>query len=139
MSFPEKRAILLVSALTLVYGTYFAVIGVSHWDRDVDSIVYQPLLIAAVVPLALITAAGAIALALTDLQGAEVRDERDRVFERRAGFISSMMLTLTVFAGLVCAMLEVHTFFIAHVLLGGWVVAEVADQIALLVLYRRGT
>jgi hypothetical protein len=138
MSFEEKSSIIMTGALAIVYGVYFAV--VLRWlaSTPVDEIVYQPLMIIAIVPLVILATLSHIILALLNPKEAHANDERDRLIalrgERNGGFV----LAVGVFLGLVLAMGEFSQFYIAHALLVGWVLAEITAGATKIVLYRRG-
>lgn len=139
MPFQQKSAIAMAVALATVYGGYFALVSVWLANAPVDEIVYQPLLIVAIAPLAILAAVSHVALAVASPKEANAYDERDRLISRRGDQIGGYVLAVGVFAGLVLAMVEASPFYIAHALLLAWVVAEVGGEATRIVLYRRGT
>ena len=139
MPFQQKSAIAMAVALATVYGGYFAVVSVWLANAPVDEIVYQPLLIVAIAPLAILAAVSHVALAVASPKEANAYDERDRLISRRGDQIGAYVLAVGVFTGLVLAMVEASPFYIAHALLLAWVVAEVGGEATRIVLYRRGT
>lgn len=138
MSFQEKSAIVMTGALAIVYGAYFAVAGRWLATTPVHDIVYQPLMIAAVVPLVIVAIASHIVLALVNPAEANEYDERDRLIALRGERIGGYVLAVGVFGGLVLAMSAFPHFFIAHALLLAWVLAEITEGAVKVVLYRRG-
>ncbi len=138
MAFQEKSSIVMTAILAVVYGVYFTVVGQRMSGAPVDEIVYQPLLIVAVVPLVILAAASHIVLALTNLKEANDHDERDRWISLRGERVGGYVLAVGVFAGLVLAMAEAPYFFVAHALLAGWVLAELSSGGTRILLYRRG-
>jgi hypothetical protein len=138
MSFHEKSAIATTATLVVVYGAYFAIVGRWLASAPVDEIVYQPLLIVAIVPLAVLAAVSHTVMALMNPKAANAYDERDRLISLRAERTGGYVLAIGVFAGLVLAMAELPPFFIAHALLLGWITAELTDNVMKVVLYRRG-
>jgi hypothetical protein len=139
VSFQEKSAVVMTGALAVVYGAYFAIVGRWLTVTPADEIVYQPLLIVAVVPLVVLAVVGHVAIALANPKEADAYDERDRLITLRAERVGGYVLALGVFGGLVLAMAELPPFFIAHALLLAWVLAELVEGATKIVIYRRGT
>jgi hypothetical protein len=137
MTFPEKSAIAMTAVLTVVYGAYFVVIGVWLSTTPADEIAYQPLMIIAIFPLAILAAVSHTVLAITSPKEANAYDERDRLITLRSERLGGYVLAVTVFAGLVLAMAGFHQFYIANILLLGWVLAEIGDNAWKILLYRR--
>ena len=137
MTFQEKSAIAMTGVLLLVYGTYFTIVGKWLATSPPDEIRYQPLMIVAIIPLAILAAVSHIVIALMNPKEAEAYDERDRLIALRGERIGGYVLGVVVFVGLVLAMGEVHHFYIANGLLLGWVLAEIIDNASKVVLYRR--
>ena len=108
-------------------------------NAPVDEIVYQPLLVVAIAPLAILAAVSHVALAVASPKEANAYDERDRLISRRGDQVGGYVLAVGVFTGVVLAMVEASPFYIAHALLLAWVVAEVGGEATRIVLYRRGT
>lgn len=138
MSFPEKSAIAVASVLVVVYGAYFALVGSWLAGGPAQEVRYQPLLVVAVVVLALLTALSTALLAVFDTRGALSFDERDRDIARRASVVGGVVLAVAVFAVLVLIMAEVEHVYLAQALLLGWVLAELIRQLSTVALYRRG-
>lgn len=138
MPFQEKSAMAMAVILALVYGTYFAIIGRWIATTPAEEIAYQPLLIIATIPLALLASLSHIVLALVNPRAANLEDERDRIIAIRGEQVSGYVLAVGIFAGLVLAMAEQPHFYIAHALALGWVVAQIIEYMMVIVLYRRG-
>ncbi|HWL42347.1 MAG TPA: hypothetical protein VNQ73_05340 [Ilumatobacter sp.] len=139
MPFQEKSAIVMTAILIVVYGAYFALLGLLLGRLPADEIPYQPLLIVAVVPLAVLAAFSHIILALLNPKEANANDERDRLITLRAERIGGYILAVGVFTGITLAMVEVAWLYIANALMLAWVLAEVTEGTTKVVLYRRGT
>lgn len=135
MPFQEKSAIAMVATLIAVYGVYFGIVGWWLTSTPVSQITYQPMLIVAVVPLALVAALGHIDMALSHR---DARDERDRIIGLRGERVGGYVLAIGLFFGLIVAMAELPQFYIAHALLLAWVIAEITSNATKVVLYRRG-
>jgi hypothetical protein len=138
MPFQEKSAIVMTGVLVVVYGAYFAVVGRWMASSPVDEIVYQPLMIIVVVPLAILAAVSHIVLAVMNPKDANANDERDRLVSLHGEQVGGLVLAVGVFFALVLAMAEFPQFFIAHALLLSLVLAEITANATKVVRYRRG-
>lgn len=138
MPFQEKSAIVTTAILIVVYGAYFAILGLWLQSTPADEIPYQPLLIVAVIPLTILAAFSHIVLALFNPKEANQYDERDRLVTLRSERLGGYVLAVGVFAGIVLAAIEVTWFWIANALMLAWVLAEVADGVTKVALYRTG-
>jgi len=78
-----------------------------------------------------------IAIAAPSQAGSQ--DERDRLIGLRGQRIGGYVLATGTVAGLGLAMVQADTFWIAQVLLGALVIAEITEGATKLVLYRRAT
>lgn len=130
--------LVMTGTLAVVFGGYFAIVVRWLTTTAADDIVYQPLMFIAVVPLVVLAALGHAVIALFNRTEANSHDERDRLVGLRAERIGRYVLATGVFAGLTLAMVELAQFYIAHVLLLAWVVAEITTGVVTLALYRRG-
>lgn len=137
LSFPLKSSIATVATLTVVFGGYFTLLALNLSDQAVVEFAYKPLMIATIVPLALLMAVTHGALAALAPRDAGERDERDRQIDWRAAHLGGYVLAVGVFGVLVLALLEAESFYVANALLLAWVLAELARQIARIVLYSR--
>jgi hypothetical protein len=105
----------------------------------VEDIFYEPLMIVAVVIVVIIAVVGHIVIAIASPSEANAdEDERDNLIEMRADQVSGYVLAVPTFVALGLAMLEVHWFWIANVLLAGFVLSEVIKSAVMLARYRRG-
>src|SRR5690554_200857 len=127
MPFQQKSAIAMASTLFVVYGAYFAVMGRWLVSTAPEDIRYQPFLIAATIPLAILAASSHIVLALMNPSEASAYDERDRQITLRGEQIGGYVLAAGVFAGIVPAMVEAPYFFVANALLLAWVLAQASE------------
>lgn len=139
MAFEEKSALSMSVVLLVVYGAYFAIVGRMLATMPHDDIPFQPLIIAAVFPLAILAAFSQTVLALFSPRDAmRAHDERDRLIAMRSGNIGGWVLAVTVFTGIVLAMMEASMVVVANALLAGWVLAQLTEYLTTAVLYRRG-
>lgn len=138
MSFQEKSNAVMLGILGLVYAGYTFVIVRWAVDTPVAEMTWQPLMILTVVPVTLLAAATHIYLAMRSPNDADEYDERDRLIDLRGEWLGGIVLAVGVFAGIVLAMFETDPFWVAHVLLGALVLAEITKDARTLVLYRRG-
>jgi Na+-transporting NADH:ubiquinone oxidoreductase subunit NqrE len=139
MTFEEKSTLTMTLLLLTVFGGYFALalgpVAASPSRQDAAF----GLVIGATVVLAILTTVSHIVLALINRKQASARqDERGRLIALRSERLSGYILAVGMFAGIVLAMLQTETFWIAQALLGAWVLAEVSEGVAKLVLYQRG-
>ena len=128
----------MTGALAVVYGAYFTIVARWLTTTPADDIVYQPLMIIVIVPLAMLAALSHIVLALVNPKEANGYDERDRLIALRGERIGGYVLAGGVFVALVLAMAELSPFFIAHALLLAWVLAEITAGATRIMFYRRG-
>lgn len=139
MTFQEKSALVMTSILLLVFGAYFVLVLGPVAISDERQYAFTGLVIGATVATAILAAASHVVLALVfRSQASAGQDERDRLIALRSERVSGYVLAVGIFAGIVLAMMEADTFWIAQALLGAWVLAEMAEGALKLVLYRRG-
>jgi hypothetical protein len=138
VSFQEKSAVAITAALAVVYGVYFAIVARWLATTPAPDIVYQPLMIAALVLFGALVAVSHIGIAVAKPRDVNANDERDRLITLRGERAGGYVLALGVFIGIVLAMAELSAFFIAHTLLLAWVLAEMTEGATKVVLYRRG-
>ncbi|MGQ0430042.1 MAG: hypothetical protein ACT4UQ_08925 [Gammaproteobacteria bacterium] len=134
-TFQEKSLWLMLAALVACFGAYFAAVLPARSSVVLPDQV--ALFIAAVVALVLIQIAGHIAIAIVDRR--RETDERGRLIELKGTRIAAWVLATGVFGALCVALVADGNFAFTHLLLGSWVLAEMAGIVAKLVLYRRGT
>jgi fatty acid desaturase len=90
-----------------------------------------------VVVLVVATVVAQVLIAVLKPAEAEQIDERDRVIALRGDRVAGWIVTIGALAGLGLAMIEADSFWIAHALVAGLVLAEIFKAIAMLVNYRR--
>jgi hypothetical protein len=133
-SFQEKSLWLMLAALAVCFGAYFAAVLPARSSAVLPDQV--ALFVAAIAALVLIQVAGHVVIAIVDRR--QEMDERDRLIELKGTRIGSWVLATGVFASLCIALVADGNFAFTHLLLGSWVLAEMAGIASKLVLYRRG-
>lgn len=139
MTFQEKSILTMTTILLVVFGWYFTLILgpiASAPDRDEA---YTGLLLAVVVLLVVLAVVShvVLALALGSQAGAQ-DDERGRLIGLRGEAVSGYILATGVCVGLWLTIVRAEPFWIAQVLLGALVLAEIAAGVVKLALFRRG-
>jgi hypothetical protein len=137
MTYREKSTVVLLVGYLAVYSWYFARVVDAARSGPIADIDYQGLLIAMVAVLVAATVVAEVLIAVVAPSGADQVDERDRLIGLRGDRIAGWVVTFGALAGLVLAMIEAESFWIAHALLAGLVLAEILKSIAMLVNYRR--
>lgn len=139
MTFQEKSALTMTSILLLVFAVYFVLVLGPVASSAEREFAFTGLVIGATVVTAVLAATSHVVLALVfRSQASAGADERDRLIALRSERVSGYILAVGMFSGIVLAMMRADAFWIAQVLLGAWVVAEITGGILKLVLYRRG-
>lgn len=139
MSFREKSILITIVAMLVASTAYAAMVIPLASGTDVDQVVYQPLMIVAVVVLVIVIVAGHIVAAVAQPKDANAKpDEREKLIEWRGQAAGGYVLAVGAFVTLTLSMAEVHWFWIANVLAGMWVLAEVFAGMWKLALFRRG-
>ncbi|HRE14313.1 MAG TPA: hypothetical protein PLD37_08985 [Usitatibacteraceae bacterium] len=134
LSFREKSLWIQATGLVVAFGLYF-------WQvRDVPGPDVGPglvgLFIAVVVLLVLFQVVGHAVAAMADRRTEP--DERDRRISLVGDRMGGLVLGCAVFASLCVALAIPGNFAFTHVLLAGWVAAELAGIATQIVLQRRG-
>ena len=137
MSFQEKSTLAMTGILLAVFGCYFALVLGEVSRSPLRDVTYKGLMAPLVVALVILTAVAHAVIAATAPADADANDERDRSIGLRGGRIAGYVLVVGCVCGLTLAMVEADTFWIAQVLLGGLVLAELTEGVSKLVLYRR--
>lgn len=137
MSFQEKSTALMLGIVVLVYAWYFATILGRIADAPVEQISYQPVMLVTVGALVVLAIVGHILIVLSPGYEGDRSDERDRLIDIRGEWIGGFVLGVGTLTGLLLAMAELETFWIANALLAGLVLSEIVSGVAKLVLYRR--
>ncbi len=139
MSFREKSILITIVAMLVAAASYAAVVIPLARGTAVDQIAYQPLMSVAVVVLVIVMVAGHVVAAIAQPKAANAKpDEREKLIEWRGQTAGGYVLAVGVFVVLCLAMAEAHWFWIANVLAGMWVLAEVFAGVWKLMLFRRG-
>lgn len=138
MSFQAKSTSVMLTALVVAYGWYGLQVFRLAGDGPADEVRYQPLVLIVVVPLVVIATIGHIVISALNPAEADASDERDREIARRGSIVGGWVVSVAALGALFATMAEATHFWIAHLLLGGLVLAELADGAWRLVLYRRG-
>lgn len=140
MTFQEKSTLTMTTILVVVFGWYFTLVLGPIADSPARDLAYTGLMIAAVVLLVILAAVSHAVLALAFRWQANTRDdERGRLIGLRSERIAGYLLATGVFAGIGLAIVQAETFWIAQVLIGTLVLAEISEGVVTLVLYRRGS
>ncbi len=135
LSFQEKSLWLMFVSLIAVFTLYFGtVLPTDAVDVRAQQVVRFVL---AVSMLVVMQIAGHILIAIVDRR--TETDERDRRIQllgvRNGGYV----LATGVFLALCAALISEGNFLFTHVLLGSWVLAQLAEIGSQLFLYRRGS
>lgn len=139
MTFQEKSLWVTLVGLLVAFGAYFWLAYVTILPTPVakDVLPHQAALFMAItLLLVVILVAGHVAIALFDRRSET--DERDRWIALKGSRNGSYVLAIGVFLALCTALLTEGNALMAHVLLGFWVLAQGAEIVSQLVLYRRG-
>lgn len=129
LSFEEKSLWLQLLGVGAVFAGYFllALGPVPRWGSDLNP-QHVGLFIAAVVLLVVLQVLGHVLAALHDRRAALVGpDERDRLIALRGSRSGGFVLASAVFAALCTAVVVPGNFASSHVLLAGWVLAQLAE------------
>ena len=137
MSYREKSTAVILVGYLAVYSWYFARVVDAARSGPITEIAYQGVLIVMVGVLVGATVVAQVLIAILAPSEAEQVDERDRMIGLRGDRIASWVVTIGALTGLVLAMIEADSFWIAHALLAGLVLGEILKSIAMLVNYRR--
>lgn len=138
MTFQEKSTVAMTGILVLVFGWYFTLVLGQLASTPAGEIAYQGVMIPVIILLVVLAAVAHGVIAIAKPAEADAHDERDRVISLRSQRVARYVLAVGAIAGLALAVVEADAFWIAQVLLGGLVVAEIAEGVTSLVLYRRG-
>lgn len=144
LSFREKSIWVMSAGLLLASVIYaYAVSSVNHaMQTDVPwqaMRILPPMVFLFAVAVGLLTVFAVIAhvvLAVADPKGGE--DERDRKIALKGAQWGGVVLAAGVFSALCVAVASTGNFWFSHVLLGFWVLAQLAEYLTQIVLYRRG-
>jgi hypothetical protein len=144
MSFHEKSNALMLGAIVLVYGVYFAlVLGQplmtgAQINTETGLLMSNGLMLGSVVALVAIAIAGHILIAVLAPKDADKHDERDRLIEMRGDQRGGFMMAFGALCGMGLAMLAMPHFWIVNAILAGLVLGEIVKAVSKLIDYRRG-
>ena len=139
MTFQEKSQWVQLVGLLVAFGGYFqsAWLTILPTPAAKDILPHQAgLFMAATILLVVILVVGHIVVIIFD-QDTET-DERDRLIEFKGERWGSFVLASGVFISLCTAVVTEGNAIMAHVLLGFWVLAQIIDCAAQIIIYRRG-
>ena len=137
MSYREKSTAVILVGYLAVYTWYFARVVEAARSGPIAEIDYQGLLIVMVGVLVAATVVAQVLIAISAPAEAEQVDERDRMIALRGHRIAGWVVTIAALSGLGLAMIDADSFWIAHALLAGLVLAEILKAMVMLVNYRR--
>jgi len=137
LSYREKTTAVILIGYLAVYGWYFARVADAARSGPITDIDYQGRLIVMVGVLVVATVVAQILIAVLRPAEAEQVDERDRMIALQGDRVAGWVVTIGALAGLGLAMIDADSFWIAHALVAGLVLAEILKAIAMLVNYRR--
>ncbi|WP_125184546.1 hypothetical protein [Hyphobacterium indicum] len=144
MSFHEKSNALMLGAIVLVYGVYFAlVLGApllsgAGYNTEIGLPISNVLMIGTVIALVAIAIFGHIVIALLNHKEAGSEDERDKLIEMRGDQRGGLVLGFFAVGAMGLAMIATSHFWIVNTILGGLVAAEIVKAVSKLIDYRRG-
>lgn len=131
----ERRLWLSLVSTAVIFG-YYLVRALSIGEGRGGEVL--TLFISVVILQAVVAGVGEVVLVLRARERPERLDERDHKIALRAARNAYYVLVVGVWCALTTALLPVGAFWYAHVLLAGFLVAELARFGSQLVYYRRG-
>jgi len=122
-SFQQKTRWWMFASLALAFGLYFAMV----WPVRAPQVLpaHIVLFVAMVVLLVVAQVLGHALIAWRERHVLE--DERDRLYALRGARNGGLVLATAVFAALCTALLSEGNFLFTHVLLAGWVIAQLTE------------
>jgi hypothetical protein len=140
MAFTEKSALTMTGILVVVFGLYFAVVlgPVADAPAPGREFAGAALMIVASVAVTILAAVTHVVLAIVFRRQACAYDERDRIIGLRGTRVGAYILAVGVCAGIWLAVIQADGFWIAQTLIAALVVAQIADGVTKVTLYRRG-
>jgi hypothetical protein len=144
MSFQEKSNALMLGAIVLVYGGYFALVLGSpvmtdgELNTEIGLLMSNGLILVTVVALVAIAIFGHIVIALLNHKEAGSEDERDKLIEMRGDQRGGFVMGVFAVVAMGLAMIATSHFWIVNTILGGLVAAEIVKAVSKLIDYRRG-
>ncbi len=144
MSFHEKSNALMLAAMVLVYGVYFAlVLGQplmtgAQINTETGLLMSNGLMLGSVVALVAIAIAGHVLIAVLAPKEADKHDERDKLIEMRGNQRGGFVMAFCAVCAMGLAMIAAAHFWIVNLILAGLVLGEIVKAVSKLVDYRRG-
>ncbi|WP_394693939.1 hypothetical protein [Hyphobacterium sp.] len=144
MSFQEKSNALMLGAIVLVYGIYFAlvlgspVMAGGELNTEIGLLMSNGLIIVTVVALVAIAIFGHIVIALLNHKEAGSEDERDKLIEMRGDQRGGLVMGFFAVGAMGLAMIATPHFWIVNTILAGLVAAEIIKAVSKMIDYRKG-
>ena len=144
MSFQEKSNVLMLGAIVLVYGVYFALVfggplvSGGEINTDIGLLMSNGLVIASIPALIAISVFGHAAIALLSPKEAGRQDERDALIEMRGDQRGGFVMAFCAVCAMGLAMIAAAHFWIVNLILAGLVLGEIVKAVSRLIDYRRG-
>jgi len=144
MSFQEKSNALMLGAIVLVYGAYFALVlgepllSGGGFDTEIGLPMSNGLMLVTVLALVAIAIAGHILIAVFNPKDADSADERDKLIEMRGDQRGGYVMAIGALCAMGLAMMATSHFWIVNTILGGLVAGEIVKAVSKLIDYRRG-
>lgn len=143
MSFEEKSNLTSLAVLVLVFGGYFAQLGLAalagEAPQALPGVAFGPVFIGLIIGLVIWMVVTHVILAILFSKDAEAGpDVRDREIEMRADAGAGYVLGAGVITTLFLLIANVSGYWIAHALLGALVASEVYKGVRRVVAYRFG-
>lgn len=144
MSFEEKSNLASLGVLILIFGGYFAKLGLAAVEGGapgaMPGMAFGPVFFGLVVGLIVWMVVTHVILAVLFAREAEAGpDERDRGIEMRADAEAGYVLGFGVITTLILLIIGVSGFWVAHALLGSLVASEVYKGVRRALAYRFGS
>ncbi len=138
MSYEEKGAWSYLLTSLLVWLGYVVVLLTRAGGGPSEEVRYVPVLLWAVGVSIVVNAVGRVLFEVVRPSDSHLKDERDRVIDRRGEYVGGIVLAVAVVVPLALAMTESAHFWIANAIYAAYVLSAVVGSAVKLVGYRRG-
>lgn len=139
MTFLEKSAWVMIAALVISGSMYLkAVLAMSEAIGAVAPPNIGLIAFATIVIIAIAIFGHVVAALGNPSDASAPEDERDRVVAWRAGNISGYVLSISVMGGISAYALLGSGNLLFHIIVGGLVIAQIAEYALTILFYRRG-
>ncbi len=138
MAFQEKSTAATLMALIAAYLVYWLALSAAADSVPLTDVPFVGPLIVMTAILVLVIVGAHVLIAIASPRTAGGEDERDRLIGLRGSEVGGFVLGFAVFGAIALVIFDVDSFWVANSLLAGLVLAEAAEAITKLVLYRRG-